>query len=175
MKWEIWGKEGDDGPTFTLIESDGTSTSGKSIVQLVSEQGERKYTEFETPEYALPEGIGPSRYPEEAMRHFRVAALMSNMYYEGLADGQVSPYRECAVHGQQVHGGEAEELRKGIEEIVKYMDAAEDSDDLISGVRRLKALLEEVDARDSLAYRETVEGKIRGYTRFMQKEGPKHS
>lgn len=53
----------------------------------------------------------------------------------------------CPVHGF-VHGAEAEELRKGIEQIMKH-----DGDEY--GFRRsLQALLDKVDARDSLAYLE---------------------
>lgn len=52
----------------------------------------------------------------------------------------------CPVHGF-VHGKEAEELRKGIER------AAAASDGKVS-TRALFALLDRIDARDSLAYLE---------------------
>lgn len=167
MKWEIWGREDDDGPTFTLFPV------GSKMAGEVTEQGERKYTEFETSEEPLPDGLGPSGDPREAEHHFRVAALMSLMYHEGLADGKASPHRACAIHAGQMHGAEAEELRKGIEEIlrpvaVRLSQRDEETQDMVDALRRL---LDMVDARDSLAYRETLEGKIRGYTRFMQRKG----
>jgi len=52
----------------------------------------------------------------------------------------------CPVHDGQIHGGEAEELREGIESIISRRK-------LVS-VRELRALLDRVDARDSLAYLE---------------------
>lgn len=59
----------------------------------------------------------------------------------------------CPEHGF-VHGAEAEELRAGIERLIKEADM--DPDD---GVRRtvaseLQSLLDSVDARDSLAFLE---------------------
>lgn len=60
----------------------------------------------------------------------------------------------CSEHGF-THGAEAEELREGIERLIA--DAASNPDD---GVRRvstrdLQRLLDEVDARDSLAFSES--------------------
>lgn len=64
-------------------------------------------------------------------------------------------YKEpCHEHGFQ-HGAEAEELRAGIEEVVKYMGRDDiDTDDLLGVKGRLQRLLDRVDARDSLAYLE---------------------
>ena len=53
----------------------------------------------------------------------------------------------CARHKGVVHGQEAEELRKGLEEVLAGWDD-EDS------YRALVSLLERVDARDSLAFGE---------------------
>lgn len=55
--------------------------------------------------------------------------------------------RYCSEHGF-VHGAEAEELRHGIEKILS--DAC-DEDDFR---RELRRLLEQVDARDSVAFLE---------------------
>jgi hypothetical protein len=57
----------------------------------------------------------------------------------------------CATHGGAVHGGEAEELRAGIEGLLRSEDHA--------GTLRLELqkLLDRVDARDSLAYREATD------------------
>jgi hypothetical protein len=52
----------------------------------------------------------------------------------------------CPVHSGMIHGGEAEELRVGIERILEGDD---------KGVRiRLQRLLDSVDARDSLGHLE---------------------
>lgn len=59
----------------------------------------------------------------------------------------------CHEHGFQ-HGAEAEELRSGIEAIIKYLDGERDTDDLLTIQGRLQRLLDRVDARDSLAYLE---------------------
>lgn len=53
----------------------------------------------------------------------------------------------CERHAHQVHGAEAEELRAGIERIV-------DIDDVDDWRHALRELLDRVDARDSLSYRE---------------------
>jgi len=63
-------------------------------------------------------------------------------------------YKEpCHEHGFQ-HGAEAEELRAGIEKIIKRFDEAVDTDDLMAIKDKLQRLLDRVDARDSLAYLE---------------------
>jgi ribA/ribD-fused uncharacterized protein len=54
--------------------------------------------------------------------------------------------RGCAVHNGANHGGEAEELRSGIEALIKHDLHVTSSD--------LQSLLDRVDARDSLAYLE---------------------
>ena len=51
----------------------------------------------------------------------------------------------CSQHGF-IHGAEAEELREKLEELLKYYDP---EDVPAHGLRRL---LEDVDARDSLAW-----------------------
>jgi hypothetical protein len=59
----------------------------------------------------------------------------------------------CLVHDFQ-HGYEAEELRKGIENIINSIDGNEQiaGDDVIG---RFQRLLDRVDARDSLAFCES--------------------
>lgn len=58
--------------------------------------------------------------------------------------------RRCPVHDGQVHGGEAAELRRGIEELL------DEGTGQISR-RALQRLLDQVDARDSLAHEEARE------------------
>lgn len=53
--------------------------------------------------------------------------------------------RRCPVHGGEIHGGEAEELRAGLEGLMKEGNVTS------RGVQRL---LDRVDARDSLAHLE---------------------
>jgi len=61
----------------------------------------------------------------------------------------------CAKHHGAIHGHEAEELRAGIEKILADVDTfhmtADDGYDMHKAVRQL---LDEIDARDSLAFRE---------------------
>lgn len=63
--------------------------------------------------------------------------------------------KSCADHGF-IHGAEASELREGIEELIKqYSDCDRDGD--CAGchlIEELEALLEKVDARDSVARQE---------------------
>jgi hypothetical protein len=54
----------------------------------------------------------------------------------------------CAVHDGRVHGGEAEELRHGLEQLI--------TNDSVTP-RQAQALLDRVDARDSLAHGELTE------------------
>lgn len=65
----------------------------------------------------------------------------------------------CRKHYDQVHGLEAEELRKGVEELITH--AGEDSDasddQLVVRAKDLQRLLDKTDARDSLAYIESQE------------------
>lgn len=57
----------------------------------------------------------------------------------------------CKEHGNYVHGGEAEELRQGVEEIIKESRQLTDHDNgRIIG--RLEEMLQRIDARDSLAF-----------------------
>lgn len=58
---------------------------------------------------------------------------------------------KCPVHEGQIHGGEAQELRKGIEEILKEMRGG-DGDETMQEM--LQNLLDKVDARDSLGHLE---------------------
>lgn len=53
--------------------------------------------------------------------------------------------KRCPVHDGQVHGGEAEELRHGLEHLL--------ANDSVTP-RQVQALLDRVDARDSLAHGE---------------------
>jgi hypothetical protein len=87
----------------------------------------------------------------------RVAKVASTAYQLGYLDGLADiANADCAVHSGMRHGGEAEELRMGIEEIIKgplYEDyspqkAAEEV------LEKLRTLLDSVDARDSLAHAE---------------------
>lgn len=56
----------------------------------------------------------------------------------------------CTVHDNVTHGREAEELRAGVERILSDHHGDCTSMRLIR--RQLQALLDRVDARDSLAY-----------------------
>lgn len=60
--------------------------------------------------------------------------------------------KPCLEHGF-IHGGEAEELRAGIEAILRKWCDDEDAYDALS------KLLDDVDARDSLAFREATDPK----------------
>ena len=57
----------------------------------------------------------------------------------------------CAVHAGLVHGGEAEELRQGIEKAIADYD---EHDPAGAVTRQLAKLLHNIDARDSLAHLE---------------------
>lgn len=59
----------------------------------------------------------------------------------------------CSEHGF-THGAEAEELREGIEKLIKDFDHPDEESVLQEVVRDLQALLDRVDARDSLAFSE---------------------
>ena len=70
---------------------------------------------------------------------------------------------ECPVHSYQKHGKEAEELRKGVETIIRMMPphgdelTGCDARDMVDAVRTaLRELLDDTDARDSLAYLERL-------------------
>lgn len=61
----------------------------------------------------------------------------------------------CRRHGF-IHGAEAEELRERVETILDQVDHEEsDAGDELD--RALRIMLQEIDARDSLAYRESVD------------------
>lgn len=56
--------------------------------------------------------------------------------------------KRCRKHDHQIHGQEAEELRKGIEEFIESGPSSRRSR------VALRKLLDSIDARDSLAFRE---------------------
>lgn len=62
--------------------------------------------------------------------------------------------RGCPVHAGTIHGGEAEELRAGIEAFVETYGKGEDTYGICS---RMQRLLDRVDARDSLAHLERTD------------------
>lgn len=67
----------------------------------------------------------------------------------------------CDRHGGAVHGREAEELRRGIERILRNFDLSECVDPPRveqAMLRELHRLLDEVDARDSVAFLEKRDG-----------------
>lgn len=59
----------------------------------------------------------------------------------------------CGVHGF-THGAEAEELRKGLEVIVRKYGLPENDTHDGELIRQINALLDRVDARDSVAFLE---------------------
>lgn len=79
-------------------------------------------------------------------------------HYRIFVAGVIPAMRECPVHDLKVHGKEAEELRSGVEEIIKTCRPCTSTrEDGCTGchiVEELQVLLDRVDARDSLAYRE---------------------
>jgi hypothetical protein len=69
----------------------------------------------------------------------------------------------CDRHAGEVHGQEAEELRAGIEQILRNTDDVrpEDAASVLASVRKsLIFLLERVGERDSRAFRETISAVI---------------
>lgn len=77
---------------------------------------------------------------------------MSTEYNEGFEAGQRELRASCPMHVRcsehdYFHGAEATELREGIEKLIK---------ESFSGAQmvQLQRLLDQVDARDSLAYAE---------------------
>jgi len=61
----------------------------------------------------------------------------------------------CERHAEVVHGKEAEELRSGVEQILADMGhRAPSSASFREASSKLRELLDDVDARDSLAFRE---------------------
>lgn len=68
----------------------------------------------------------------------------------------------CERHGGTVHGQEAEELRAGIEQILRNTDGVREDEAafVLPELRKaLLFLLDHVDARDSLAFREATDPK----------------
>ena len=73
----------------------------------------------------------------------------------------------CEKHGGAVHGQEAEELRAGIEQILRNTSDVDDDEapDVLRSQRKsLIFLLDRVDARDSLAFREATDDGDQGRT-----------
>jgi hypothetical protein len=65
--------------------------------------------------------------------------------------------RECPRHYEQVHGGEAEELRSAFEELRDSYNRKQGADANIDAgdvAHALTVILDRVDARDSLAWLE---------------------
>lgn len=76
-----------------------------------------------------------------------------------LADSCVVGVR-CARHYGAVHGQEAEELRAGVEQILRNTADVEDDAalDVLRSLRKsLVFLLDHIDARDSLTFREAID------------------
>ena len=66
----------------------------------------------------------------------------------------------CDRHGEVIHGQEAEELRAGVEQIIQNTADVDDGDgpDVFRETRKsLIFLLDRIDARDSLAFREAAD------------------
>ena len=66
----------------------------------------------------------------------------------------------CDQHCGAVHGQEAEEMRAGIEQILKSTSDVDDDEapDVLRALRKsLIFLLDRIDARDSLAFREATD------------------
>lgn len=75
----------------------------------------------------------------------------------------MSEREHCPIHGE--HGGEAEELRSGIEKLVRNAERAidvaahDDADELVVKIDDLNDLLDNIDARDSCAWLERMRCK----------------
>ena len=68
----------------------------------------------------------------------------------------------CAQHGGAVHGQEAEELRAGVEQILRNTASTRDDEAAFVLKEQRKALLfllDHINARDSLAFREVTDPK----------------
>lgn len=68
----------------------------------------------------------------------------------------------CELHGGAVHGQEAEELRAGVEQILRNTADVDDdaAPDVLRSLRKsLIFLLDHIDARDSLSFREATDPK----------------
>ena len=66
----------------------------------------------------------------------------------------------CERHAGAIHGQEAEELRAGVEQILKNTDDVRDDEAAFVFAEQRKALiflLDRIDARDSLAFREATD------------------
>jgi hypothetical protein len=80
----------------------------------------------------------------------RQVAAIVDCVTEQLASAAPDAPVRCPIHYGRVHGGEAEELRAGIERLIK--------DNRRVDVSALQRLLDSVDARDSLAHLERSDG-----------------
>ena len=90
------------------------------------------------------------RLIEMAMRSARAEGEVADLETE-LKEART----RCTVHNDSIHGAEAEELRRGLEDILKN----EVDEGLAVGVTvgTIQDLLDRVDARDSLAFLERAE------------------
>lgn len=67
----------------------------------------------------------------------------------------------CPVHSYETHGKEAEELRRGVESIIRRWAAADNPQPMVMVLEELGNLLDRVDARDSLAYLERCDVDVK--------------
>ena len=115
--------------------------------------------EFEEKIAAARDYLQGSRGAEVFNRDFATIARDFAETLVQVADTCVVGVR-CERHGGAVHGQEAEELRAGVEQILR--NTADVRDDAVPDVLRalrksLILLLDRTDARDSLAFREVTD------------------
>lgn len=99
----------------------------------------------------------PSRLPAEARGLAGTFAAALVQIAGACVVGQA-----CELHGGAVHGKEAEELRGGVERILRSMSDVPASDEfhaLREARKALILLLDRIDARDSLAFLEATDPK----------------
>lgn len=136
-----------DGWGDTLCRADAKTGSGTPMADFIRDfDGSELAFEFEVPP-VVPEDYDPEYTPMELtpMQTWVIAKLVNEAFNEGHQHG--IGVSQCAVHNGEVHGGEAAELRGGIESIISDQSI----DDVEELYRRLQDLLDSVDARDSLA------------------------
>lgn len=83
----------------------------------------------------------------------RIADIVVCDYCTSLLMDMEKAAQRCPVHYGQIHGGEAEELRAGIESLI-----AQHPDGAVPR-RKLQRLIDRIDARDSLAHLEMRDGE----------------